>query len=230
MEHEFMIFGYAFTIESILVPIIRIFIATLLGGIIGFERGKHGRAAGMRTHILVSLGSALCAMIGAFVTSGAEMGDPTRIASGVVSGIGFLGAGMILVKNSSKVTGLTTAAAMWATSAVGLAAGAGYYVGAIAGAFAIIITTSVMTVFEIRQRRDRRYYFEIADSAKTNEILRKIKTEFPASHSLDILPPKSGVPNRIGVALNIHIKEKNGGLSIVEDILAIGGIVYVVEE
>lgn len=230
MEYEFMLFGYTITLESILVPIIRIFVATLLGGIIGFERGKHGRAAGMRTHILVSLGSALCSMIGAFVTNGAEMGDPTRIASGVVSGIGFLGAGMILVKNTSKVTGLTTAAAMWATSAVGLAAGSGYYVGAFTGAFAIIITTSLMTILEIRRKRDRRYYFEIADSAKTNAILAKIKTDFPESHSLDILPPKSGVPNRLGVALNINIKEKNGGLSVVEDILAVDGIVYVVEE
>lgn len=230
MDHVFTVFGTTFTLESILVPIIRIFIATLLGGIIGSERGKHGRAAGMRTHILVSLGSALCSMIGSFVTSGAEMGDPTRIASGVVSGIGFLGAGMILVKNSSKVTGLTTAAAMWATSAVGLAAGAGFYVGAFAGAFAIIITTSVMTILEIRRKRDRRYYFEIADSTKTNEILSKIKAAFPISHSLDVLPPKSGVSNRLGVALNIDIKKKHGSLSVVEEILAVDGIVYVVEE
>ena len=111
--------------------VFRIFLAVLLGGLIGLERGHHGRAAGLRTHILVCMGSATAALIGVYSVSILELGgDPMRVAAQVVSGIGFLGVGTIMIRNGEHVTGLTTAAGLWATASIGLAVGIGFYIAA----------------------------------------------------------------------------------------------------
>jgi putative Mg2+ transporter-C (MgtC) family protein len=119
---------------------IRLLVAAVLGLAIGFEREIHGHPAGLRTHMLVALGSALFTVLsihGFLGTSGAPV-DPTRIAAQIVSGIGFLGAGAIL-KDGIVVRGLTTAASLWATSAVGMAAGAGEYaIGVVAAAVILV--------------------------------------------------------------------------------------------
>lgn len=117
---------------------LRIGAAGLLGGLIGFERELHDQAAGFRTHILVSLGAALFTMVGAYgpaeffgeASSQARL-DPTRVAAQIVTGIGFLGAGAIL-RQGINIRGLTTAAGLWVTAAVGTAAGLGYWDGALA--------------------------------------------------------------------------------------------------
>jgi len=113
--------------------LLRLALAALLGGLIGFEREMREREAGLRTHLLVSLGSALFTIVGAygfhaFLDSGANVvrADPTRIAAQIVTGIGFLGAGAI-IRQGLSVRGLTTAATLWVVAAVGLSAGAGYY-------------------------------------------------------------------------------------------------------
>ncbi|MBX9785453.1 MAG: MgtC/SapB family protein [Chitinophagaceae bacterium] len=110
--------------ELTLLP--RLLIATVLGGIIGFEREVHGRSAGIRTYAAVSLGAAMFTIINAHVPN---LSDHTRIVSNIVTGIGFLGAGIIFRDiGNGLVTGLTTAATLWATAAVGVAAGFGMYV------------------------------------------------------------------------------------------------------
>jgi putative Mg2+ transporter-C (MgtC) family protein len=103
---------------------LRLVLAGVLGSIIGYQRERSGKPAGLRTHALICVGSALFTVAG---TSAFSSGDPTRIAAGVVSGIGFLGAGAILHRHRS-VEGLTTAATMWVVAAIGLAAGAGLYI------------------------------------------------------------------------------------------------------
>ena len=107
---------------------LRIVLSALVGGIIGNERGRHGSAAGLRTHILVCVGAAMTALTGFFVYETYNLqGDVLRLAAQVVSGIGFLGAGMIIVKNSNVITGLTTAAGMWATGYVCMCDHCGIY-------------------------------------------------------------------------------------------------------
>jgi putative Mg2+ transporter-C (MgtC) family protein len=109
----------------------------VLGGLIGLERELREREAGLRTHLLVSVGAALFTIAGAYGFDSVRV-DPTRIAAQIVTGIGFLGAGAI-IRQGFSVRGLTTAATLWVVAAVGLASGAGYYSGA-------VITTAVVLV------------------------------------------------------------------------------------
>ncbi|HEX9976344.1 MAG TPA: MgtC/SapB family protein [Dehalococcoidales bacterium] len=105
---------------------LRLVLAAALGAIIGYQRERAGKPAGLRTHMLISIGSALFTVASAFGFTGTV--DPTRIAAGIVTGIGFLGAGAILHREGGIVAGLTTAATIWVSAAIGLAAGAGLYV------------------------------------------------------------------------------------------------------
>ncbi len=106
--------------------VLRLLLATALGAIIGYQRERAGKSAGLRTHILICAGAALFTV--ASLYGFGAVADPARIAAGIVAGIGFLGAGAIIRRGEGIVAGLTTAATIWAVAAIGLAAGAGLYV------------------------------------------------------------------------------------------------------
>jgi putative Mg2+ transporter-C (MgtC) family protein len=110
--------------------LLRLALAGALGGLIGLERELREREAGLRTHLLVSVGSALFTIVGAYGFASFRLTDPTRVAAQIVTGIGFLGAGAI-IRQGSSIRGLTTAATLWVVAAVGLASGAGYYSAAL---------------------------------------------------------------------------------------------------
>jgi len=121
-----------------LTIILRLLLATALGAIIGFQRERAGKPAGLRTHILICLGAALFTVASIYGFGPAS--DPARVAAGVLVGVGFLGAGVILRTGEGIVAGLTTAATIWAVAGIGLAAGAGMYlVSAVATAIMLII-------------------------------------------------------------------------------------------
>ena len=127
--------------------IIRLSVAILLAGIIGWEREREQKAAGLRTHILVALGAAIFAM--ASQESGANAGDMTRVTQGVATGIGFIGAGVILqLVKERRIKGLTTAAGIWLTAAIGLAAGMGRMASAVLGTLACWLVLSVFSRIE----------------------------------------------------------------------------------
>lgn len=133
-----------------LVVLIRLLIAGILGGIIGFERESVSRPAGFRTHILVCVGAALVMITSQFIFERYRTLtniDPARLGAQVISGIGFLGAGTI-IREGASVKGLTTAASLWAVSCVGIAAGIGFYEGAIFAAAIIYITLIVLKRIE----------------------------------------------------------------------------------
>ncbi|MEA3328335.1 MAG: MgtC/SapB family protein, partial [Candidatus Omnitrophota bacterium] len=121
---------------------LRLVIAAVLSGLVGFEREIHGRAAGFRTHILVCVGAALITMVSIYIAEiyqGIAQVDPARIAAQIVTGVGFLGAGTIL-RFKASVRGLTTAASLWTVAGIGLALGCGFYQGAM-GTTAIVLIT-----------------------------------------------------------------------------------------
>lgn len=122
---------------------------TLLAGLIGYERERLGRAAGMRTHMLVGIGSCLVMMTGLYLArhEGGAGVDPTRMASQVVSGLGFLGGGAIL-RYGASVRGLTTAAGLWAVGLIGIAVGAGFVVGASVGSALVLMVLWILRSVE----------------------------------------------------------------------------------
>ena len=179
----------------------RILLATLMGGCIGSERGRHGRAAGLRTHILVCLGSTMTALLGLYSVQVLGMGgDPLRVSAQVVSGIGFLGAGTILTRNHTHVTGLTTAAGLWATACLGLAVGTGLYSAAIIGWLVMMVTITVFTRLErgSKQMHFDTYYLELDDISRVNEFSREMGS---IAASLQVIRAKSGVSSHIGLEL-----------------------------
>ena len=215
-----------FNVISILV---RLLLAVIVGGLIGSERGKHGSAAGLRTHILVCIGSAMTALTGLYASNTLHASDDIlRLAAQVISGIGFLGAGMIIVKNGNVVTGLTTAAGMWATAAIGIALGFGFYVGALVATVACFFTTAVLTRMERKRKETTHIYIEIELTKKINDILYKVRTELDVDALIETVEPKSNVGNTVGVYVTVS------NLRTVEEIKnhidGIDGIVFWVLE
>jgi putative Mg2+ transporter-C (MgtC) family protein len=141
---------------------LRMILAAVLGGLIGIEREWSNHAAGFRTHILVCLGSATIMLLSIygfspFVNEANVQMDPARLAAQVISGIGFLGAGAIL-RNGNMIKGLTTAASVWVVAAIGLSAGAGFYMGALLCTFLVLISLYLLNLCEERFFRNRRYH------------------------------------------------------------------------
>lgn len=112
---------------NVLSVTVRLVLAMLFGGTIGFERGIRQRAAGLRTHMLLCVGSASTMLVSQFLYASYGVGDPARLSAQVISGIGFLGAGTIIVTRRNEIKGLTTAATLWTTACMGLAVGVGFY-------------------------------------------------------------------------------------------------------
>lgn len=136
---------------------LRIILSILIGGILGLERGIKNRPAGLRTYILVCLGSALVMMTNQYVYIVFQTGDPVRLGAQVISGIGFLGAGTIVLTGRNKITGITTAAGLWTAACSGLAVGIGFYEGAVLGSLAIAFTVSGLLKFDIWIRKKSKY-------------------------------------------------------------------------
>jgi len=135
------------------VIVTRVLCAAVLGGIIGWEREAKGRAAGLRTHMLVSVGAALFVL--APLLADVDPGDVTRVMQGIVQGIGFLGAGAILRRNSGgRVEGLTTAAGIWMTAAIGMAAGMGQEMVAVITTLVALVVFAVLPKFEKSKQRE----------------------------------------------------------------------------
>ncbi len=208
---------------------LRIIISIIAGGVIGNERGKHGSAAGLRTHILVCIGSAMTALTGIYIYQILGIsGDVMRLAAQVVSGIGFLGAGMIILKNGNIITGLTTAAGMWATAAIGIALGYGFYTGAIIGTVACVFTSAFLSRLERERKKTIHIYAEIDASANVGETIDKIRETFKNDIAVETIPPKSNIPNTIG--FYITVSHFNNSSQIREQLNEFDGVILCVIE
>ncbi len=211
---------------------VRIALAMIIGGIIGIERGKQGRAAGMRTHILVCLGSALTVMIGFYITQYLKAdGDPMRIAAQVISGIGFLGVGTILLKGRFQITGLTTAAGLWATAAIGLALGAGFYEGALITTLALIIAVTLLHKFEyLLGKKLSRFgmYVEITSDKEVRTLLAYLEANYRAA-DMQVTAPRSGTTGNVGIEAQIISRGKITPEQITEELEKLDNVVFAIE-
>ena len=192
--------------------VIRVVLAALAGALVGLEREFHGRAAGMRTHMMVALGAALAAMIGLFTVK--ELGvssDPMRVGAQVISGVGFLGAGTILLRGGgSRITGLTTAAGLWTAASIGLAVGIGFYVCAFMTVIAAMLTFTLITSLELflnRKRQRMAIYLELENVDAVAPMLEMLRTEYGLMEA-QVTPPRSGTAPHVGMEILVRVPQK----------------------
>jgi len=211
----------------------RLLLACILGGAIGLERGANKHPAGFRTHILVCVGAALAMLTNQYIfdTFGA-VSDPSRLGAQVITGVGFLGVGTILIAGRSKIRGLTTAAGLWASACIGLATGIGFYSGAIITAVLVLISLGLFPKLEkiIYQRsRSLNIYVEI-DSMKSFKPLINALKEKDIS-VMDVHLDKSTVSNEGGAVVSMIIKlpRKSVASVVLEEITELP-FVLIIEE
>lgn len=225
---------------SILEIAVRAVLATLIGGLIGLERGKT-HSAGIRTHSIVSLGACLIMLTNIYIGQKYQIGDPSRMGAQVVSGIGFLGAGTIMVTNENKVKGLTTAAGLWLSAGIGLAMGIGFYEGVIVSVILLaLILTAIRPLKIYIQKRSKMMdiYLVVNSMEAYNRVLI-----YCAENKVDITETKSAFGevsqtklshfklNEIKIASFITLKLNNHfeHLKLMEEISMLPGIMYIEE-
>jgi putative Mg2+ transporter-C (MgtC) family protein len=226
-----MLFAHSIPTLHWAEALVRLALAAFLGGAIGFERELREREAGLRTHMLVAIGSALFTIVSAygfheFLTSGANVvrADPTRIAAQIVTGIGFLGAGAI-IRQGLSVRGLTTAATLWLVAAIGMAAGAGYWEAALLATFGAVITLGPLRIvaFRILSRwnpPNDRLLVEIPAGGSPGPIVDAIEDVGGRVLSLEIA--QEG--DRRTVSLDVELTPRATRVAVVAGVAEIGGV------
>lgn len=158
--------------------ILRILAAVIFGGAIGLERGMKNRPAGLRTYMLVCVGSCLIMLTNQYLYQVTQAGDPMRLGAQVVSGIGFLGAGTIIVTKHNQIKGLTTAAGLWAAAGVGLALGVGFYEAAFVAGFAVFAILTLLQKLDDKMHRSTKIvelYIELSEEVPLGELIRGLR-------------------------------------------------------
>jgi putative Mg2+ transporter-C (MgtC) family protein len=193
--------------------LLRIVLAAVLGGAIGFERELREREAGLRTHLLVSVGAALFTMVSAYAWTdwrfSNESGlifDPTRIAAQIVTGIGFLGAGAI-IRQGLSIRGLTTAATLWVVAAIGMATGAGYYAAAVITTVLVLVSLWPLRVaaFRFSERwrpEEGRLALELGAGATAVSVLEAVEEAGASVRSLEF--EEEGDSRRIDMRVRLQ--------------------------
>jgi putative Mg2+ transporter-C (MgtC) family protein len=212
--------------------LLRLFVAAALGGAIGLERELRERQAGLRTHLVVSVGAALFTLVSAYgfegvLSQGRVVADPTRIAAQIVSGIGFLGAGAI-IRQGLSVRGLTTAASLWLVAAIGMASGAGYWAGAIIATAGALLTLGPLRVVAFRiLRRFRpaldRLLVEIPAGGSPGPVIDAIERAGGRVLSLDVTQEGE----RRSVAADVQLPPGTNAVAVVAGVAEVDGVLEV---
>ena len=231
-------FELAFNLSKLnfITILFRMVLAVFAGGIIGIDRGIKNEAAGLRTHILVSLGTTIIMMTNIYlyeIFSDANI-DPSRMGSYVISGIGFIGAGTILVTNVNRVHGLATAASIWSAAALGLAIGSGFYAAAVAGVVlivGIIIFLRPFKRFIQKKLEDTELSFIVFSKNGFSNFLEYINSKEIEVSSLNIEQESSGTQDDHGIifTITIDIGKKINRQDFVNKLKNLDGIVNIVE-
>ena len=163
---------------TLLAVALRIVIAVLCGGALGLERGLKHRPAGMRTYMLVCVGACLIMLTNQYLFQVTQTGDPMRLGAQVVSGIGFLGAGTIVVTRYNRIKGLTTAAGLWSAAGVGLALGVGFYEAALVAGVAIFVVMTLLQRWDDNLHSKTRaveIYVELAEGTTVGSFIKTLR-------------------------------------------------------
>ena len=213
--------------------ILRLTLATICGGILGAERGRKKRPAGLRTHIIVCIGAAMVMITSQYVTDILKINtDPTRMGAQVISGIGFLGAGTIMVVGKNEVKGLTTAAGLWACACMGLAIGIGFYEGAIISCVFLIGVVTVLHKADVYYRthsKEMEIYAEIKHISGVTNFLNTIKSDGTKISNIEIKKSKELDSHVIGLKMTLTLAEKIDHSEYILKLHSIENVCYVDE-
>ena len=217
---------------TLLAVILRIACAAVFGGLLGLEREIKNRAAGLRTYMLVCVGACLIMLTNQYIFQTFNASDPVRMGAQVVSGIGFLGAGTIIVTRRNQIKGLTTAAGLWAAAGVGLAVGVGFYEAAIIGGLAIFTVMTLLQRMDNRMHRNAKVlevYVELSRDCALGDFLRQVRSrdievrETIREHDADT----DGSTRAYFSTLRLKKRQKH--IDVLDDIRSIDGVVYLEE-
>ena len=211
---------------------LRILMAIVLGGMIGMERGLKNRPAGLRTYMLVCLGACIVMLTNQYVYEAFGVGDPVRMGAQVVSGIGFLGAGTIIVTARNQIKGLTTAAGLWASACVGLALGIGLYAVSIMGSVAIFVILTLLPELDFRMRRSTKQvevYVELKHNVAVGQFLDFVRDRHYEPSNLQILLENTSDNGILAFSVTLTGQKNCNHDDIVTTVKTMPGIGYVEE-
>lgn len=217
---------------NIVSTTVRLLLSLLCGGILGVERGRKRRPAGFRTYMLVCMGSTLVMITNQYITEIYGGSDPARMGAQVISGIGFLGAGTIIVTGRNRVKGLTTAAGLWAAACVGLSLGVGFYSGALIGCFLIFIVMATLLRLDgwvMSSTKVMNLYIEFEQISDVGQFIGFAKNQGFHISDLEIIRTNGVSDGGIGVLCSVRLSEKKPHEEILQMLSGIERVRYIEE-
>ncbi len=206
--------------------------SVIIGGALGFEREQKRHPAGFRTYILVCLGAALVMMTNQYVFETFHTGDVSRLGAQVISGIGFLGAGTIIITGRNQVRGLTTAAGLWASACIGLAIGIGFYAGAIVGGIAIFFVMTVLQRLDESMRvKSKRLdlYMEFDTPGGLGSLINIAKENNMEISNIQVIKNKATGKKATSVLLSVKTKQNQSHADVLQILECAAGLNFIEE-
>lgn len=211
---------------------LRLVLAVLFGGIIGLERGANRHTAGFRTHILVCTGAALAMLTNQYLCAFYNLADPGRFGAQVITGVGFLGVGTILVTGRNRIKGLTTAAGLWASACLGIALGIGFYIGAVIAEILILFSLAVLPTVEnyfYRKSKILDLYIEIDSMDHFRAFIKQVRQLNPVFSETHVSCETAISPGGVAFHLFMRLPKESSHKETLEKLEQIEGV-YLLEE
>lgn len=211
---------------------LRILAAVVIGGLLGLERGLKNRPAGLRTYMLVCTGACLIMLTNQYIFQVFGSGDPVRMGAQVVSGIGFLGGGTIIVTQHSRIKGLTTAAGLWAAAGVGLALGIGFYEAAVIGGCAIFVVMTLLQRMDNKMHSKTKrmdLYLELDGSVPLGNFLRSIRQEGMGISNLQRETSPDRENGNRAYTVTLTAPKRGHHVELMEKVSSVAGVTFVEE-
>lgn len=212
--------------------VVRILVSVIVGGLIGLERGMKHRPAGLRTYMLVCVGSCLLMLTNQYIYQMTGAGDPMRLGAQVVSGIGFLGAGTIVVTKHNQIKGLTTAAGLWASAGVGLAIGIGFYEAALTATVGIYVILTILQKWETKIHKKIRVielYVELNVTTSVSEFTHDLREMGFQIESIQFEAGGAVDQNARAIVVSIKGSKREDHSFLIQRIKNLSGVVYLEE-
>lgn len=211
---------------------VRLVLSLLCGGILGIERGRKRRPAGFRTYMLVCMGATLVMITNQYLMETYGGTDPARMGAQVISGIGFLGAGTIIVTGRNRVKGLTTAAGLWAAACVGLSLGIGFYTGAVIGCTLIFVVMALLQKLDdwvMSSTKVINLYVEFERMSDVGEFIRYSKEHGFRISDLEVTKANGAGDSGVAVLCTLRLQKKKPHAEIIQMLSSVETIRYVEE-